>query len=121
MEEKVELNNRQINAIIAAAYALTNKLGAWFLKPDEDGDEKILAVLSLVQQELQALIAACPDMEQRQHTADEINMIIARSLAFMSKTASSFPSVDRIPELFRSEIKSLYWALNDAGLIEARE
>lgn len=121
MEEKVELNNKQINAIIATSYMLTNHLGEWFNSPDEPGDELILTTLAVVQNELQALFAACPDKQGQQHSVAEISQIVACALALMNKLAVSFPNVDRIPQFIRHDIKALYWALNDAGLIEARE
>ncbi|HYG77672.1 MAG TPA: hypothetical protein VEK08_21885 [Planctomycetota bacterium] len=120
MSDNVALNNEQINAIVTAAYDLANTIGMWTAAPDSDSDAEILSALALVQEEMKALFAACPDLD-RPHTAEEVQVIVERSLLLMTKFSFSFSSVDRIPQLFREQVKKLYWALNDAGLIDPKE
>jgi hypothetical protein len=119
--DKVELNKKQINAILNASYALTNKMGAWLAEPDDVGDQPVLETMALAKDEMTELFSACPDLSGRQHTPAEIGRIAAAGVAMIGKFASAYPSIDRIPEVMRQEIKGLYWALNDAGLIEAKE
>jgi hypothetical protein len=121
MEDRVALNNTQVNAILDAAYSLVNKIAEWTSLPDSDDDKPALDAMALIQHELKALIDSCIDLNDRPHTPEEINLIVAASLGFMSKCAATFPNIDRLPEFLRSDVKALYWSLNDAGLIEAAE
>jgi hypothetical protein len=118
MEANVRLDNHQINAILDASYALTNKMGMWFDGPPSEADALVLQALSLVEKELRALFDACPDMGGRPHNVEEIQRVVYAAMELMSKLATSFPSIDRIPEVIRNEIKSLYFALSGAGLID---
>ena len=119
--DKVELNKNQINAILNASYALTNKMGAWLNEPDEECDKPVLETMALAKDEFTELFASCPSLTDRQHTAPEIARIAAAGVALIAKFGSAYKNVDQIPDVMRQEIKSLYWALNDAGLIEAKE
>ena len=116
----MELNNAQINAIISAAYALTNRLGRWFNEPSDGEEQQTLNVLAAVQDEITALFAACPNLGERQHTPEEIDQIATASLAFISKLASSYKEPLALPASFRKEAKALFDALVDAGLIQVK-
>jgi hypothetical protein len=118
MEEQVRLNNDQINAILDASYNLTNKMGAWFDDSPSDADAVVLQALSLVEKELRALFDACPDLTGRAHTPAEIQTIVHAGLELLSKFASAFPTVNLVPDVIRKEIKALYFALHDAGLVD---
>lgn len=116
----MELNNAQINAIVSAAYALTNRLGRWFNEPSDGEEQQTLNVLAAVPDEITALFAACPNMEDRQHTPEEIDRIAAASLALISKLASSYKEPLALPPSFRKEAKVLFDALINAGLIQVK-
>jgi len=118
--DNVELKNKQINSIVEAAYALTNRIGVWTAGPETSADKDILNALALVQDEMKALFLACPDLN-RPHNAEEVKNLVERALLLMTKCSMAFPNIDRVPELFRTELKKLYWTLNDASLIEAKE
>ena len=118
MESNIRLNNKQINAIIDASYNLTNKMGMWFEGPPSDADAIVLEALVLVEGELRALFDACPDMSGRPHSVEEVQRIVYAAIELMSKLASSFSSVELVPDVIRNEIKVLYFALADAGLID---
>jgi hypothetical protein len=120
----MELNNQQVNEIIDAAYALTNKLGQWFAQPsageERKDEEATLYTLSLIQEEAKALFNACPDMRDRQHTEEEINTIIAASAELLHKLSTSYKHADMIPEVMREEIKGLFIAFQNAGFIDLK-
>ncbi len=118
MDEQVRLNNEQINAILDASYNLTNKMGAWFDDSPSESDAVVLQALSLVEKELRALFDVCPDLTGRPHTPAEIQNIVHAGLELLSKFASVFPAVNLVPDVIRNEIKALYFALHDAGLVD---
>lgn len=117
----MELNNAQLNAIIAAAYALTNRLGRWFNEPPDGEEQQTLTILATVPDEITALFAACPSLGDRQHTPEEIDKIATASLALMSKLAETYKDPLALPKSFRKEAKSLFIALADSGLIQVRQ
>lgn len=120
MEVNVTLDNKRINAIVHAAYNLTNKVGLWTSSPESTDDSEMLNALTLVHSEMKALFAACPSLDRPQ-TDVEVKTLVGCSIVLMARCASAFPNIDRVPALMRSEIKALYWALNDAKLIEPQE
>jgi len=114
----MELNNAQINAIIAAAYALTNRLGRWFNEPSDGEEQQTLEVLAAVQDEITALLAACTNLKERQHTPEEIDRIAEASLALISKMINFYKDPVKLPAAFRKEARLLFTALMNAGLIK---
>src|SRR5437870_4619059 len=93
----MELNNAQINAIIAAAYALINRLGRWFNEPSDGEEQQTLEVLATVQDEITALFAACPNLGDRQHSPEEIDRLTTASLNLMSKLAETYKDPMALP------------------------
>lgn len=119
--DEISINSKQVNAILDAAYALTNTMGEWTQRPEDASDAPALLALALIQNELKALIDSCADMSARPHTPGEIQAIISASVNLIEKMATSFPNVDLVPEFLRGDVKKIYWAINDAGLIQATE
>jgi hypothetical protein len=115
----MELNNAQVNALISAAYALTNRLGRWFNEPSDGEEQQTLEVLAVVQNEITALFAACPNLRERQHTPEEVDQIAQASIALMSKLANSYKDPAGLPASFRKEARQLFSVLIDTGLIKA--
>jgi hypothetical protein len=116
----MELNNQQINALISAAYALTNRLGRWFNEPSDGEEQQTLEVLAAVQDEITALFGACPNLGERQHTPEEIDRIAAASAALMTKLASAYKDPMALPSSFRKEARQLFVVLMDARLINVQ-
>jgi len=119
--DEFTINTTQINAILDAAYGLTNTLGVWTKQPDDPSDLPALEALALINVELKVLVDACPDMSERAHNPEEIQRVVSASVNLIEKMATSFPNIDRVPEFLRNDVKKVYWAINNAGLIQAAE